>query len=92
VTPVGFVLVVLGLGAVIVAGLRIRAPLAGYRRLKDTQANLKRYDDWRGSRVGPSSGPTGADEMMRQLRQQVVMWGSVMGVGAVLVLVGLLLR
>jgi hypothetical protein len=91
-TPIGFVLVIVGLGAVIVGGLRIRGPLAAYRRLQDTQANLRRYDDWRGSRVGSASGPTGADEMMRQLRQQVVMWGGVMGVGAVLVLAGLLLR
>ncbi len=69
--------------------LQIRGPLATIRRLDETEANLARYETWRGKQTGPQAdGPTGADEMRSQMRQRVVLWGVVAGAGVVSVLRG----
>jgi hypothetical protein len=80
--------------ALLAVGLwRVRAPLARYRGLQATQANLARYDDWRGSRLRPDPGErTGADVMLDLLRRQVLLWGGTAVIGAVLVLGGFLAR
>jgi hypothetical protein len=36
-----------------------------------------------------ADGPTGADVMRAQMRQRVLLWGVVIGAGAVLVVLGL---
>ncbi len=85
------VLIAGGIVVVIVAALQIRGPLAIIRRLDETQANLSRYESWRGKRTGPQAdGPTGADEMRAQMRQRLLLWGVVAGAGVVSVFVGLL--
>jgi len=82
---VGVVLVVLG-------AYQARAPLARYRALQATEANLRRYDDWRGSRLVDDSARTGADEMRDYLRDRVRRWGVVAGVGVVLIVAGFVIR
>jgi hypothetical protein len=85
------VLIVGGVAAVIVGVLQIRGPLATIRRLDETEANLARYETWRGKQTGPQAdGPTGADEMRSLMRQRVLLWGAVAGAGVVSVFVGLL--
>ncbi len=85
------VLIVGGVAAVVVGALQIRGPLATIRRLDETEANLARYETWRGKQTGPQAdGPTGADEMRSLMRQRVVLWGVVAGAGVVSVFVGLL--
>lgn len=85
------VLIVGGVAAVIVGVLQIRGPLATIRHLDETEANLARYETWRGKQTGPQAdGPTGADEMRLQMRQRVMAWGVVTGAGVVSVLVGLI--
>ena len=85
------VLIAGGIVAVIVGALQMRGPLAVIRRLDETQANLARYETWRGKRTGPQAdGPTGADEMRAQMRQRLLLWGVVAGAGVVSVFVGLL--
>jgi len=85
------VLIAGGIVAVIVGALQMRGPLAVIRRLDATQANLARYETWRGKRTGPQAdGPTGADEMRAQMRQRLLLWGVVAGLGVVSVFVGLL--
>ena len=80
-----------GIVAVIVGVLQIRGPLATIRRLEATEANLARYETWRGKQTGPQAdGPTGADEMRAQMRQRVIVWGVVVAAGVVSVFVGLL--
>ncbi len=81
----GVVLIVLGT-------LQVRAPLARYRQLQATEANLRRYDDWRGSRLVDDSERTGADEMKDYLRSRVRLWGALIVVGVVLVVAGFLVR
>jgi hypothetical protein len=85
------VLIAGGIVAVIVGALQMRGPLAVIRRLDETQANLARYETWRGKRTGPQAdGPTGADEMRAQMRQRLLLWGVIAGAGVVSLFVGLL--
>lgn len=81
----GAVLIVLG-------AFQMRAPLARVRELEATEANLRRYDDWRGSRLADDSERTGADEMKDYLRSRVRLWAAVIVVGVVLVVVGFIVR
>ena len=85
------VLIAGGIVAVVVAALQMRGPLATIRRLDETQANIDRYESWRGKQTGPQAdGPTGADVMRAQMRQHLIVWGVVAGAGVVSVVVGLL--
>jgi hypothetical protein len=93
VTPLGILLVIGGAVALVLGLLRIRGPLAGIRRLDETQANLDRYEVWRGRNTDVvTGGPTGADEMRALLRRQAIGWGAVGAAGAVAILIGLMLR
>ena len=85
------VLIAGGVVAVVVAALQMRGPLATIRRLDETQANIDRYESWRGKQTGPQAdGPTGADEMRAQMRQRLIVWGVVAAAGVVSIFVGLL--
>jgi hypothetical protein len=70
----------------------IRAPIGRYRELRETEANLRRYDDWRGTRLVDDSSRTGADVMKEQLRSRIQLWGAAIGAGVVMIVAGLLLR
>jgi hypothetical protein len=92
-TTLGIVVAVAGVVALVVGLLRIRAPLAHIRRLDDTQANLERYEAWRGRSTDvEADGPTGADEMRQLLQRRVIGWGIVCVAGVAAIVVGLLLR
>ena len=71
---------------------QVRQPLAHYRSLEAAQANLRRYDDWRGGRMTDASGRTGADEMRDLLRDRVRLWVAVIIVGVVLIVAGFIVR
>jgi hypothetical protein len=89
----GLVLIIGGIAAIAVGSLRVRAPLATIRRLDQTEANLARYETWRGRRTGvDADGPTGADVMRAQMRQRVLLWSAVIGGGVVAIALGLLTR
>jgi hypothetical protein len=82
-----------GLGVVLIAAgyLRARGPWERYRELKSQEANLARYEGWRGTRLrddGPSAASIMAGEMLR--RAQV--WGLVAVGGFVLVFIGFAVR
>ncbi len=85
------VLIAGGIVAIIVAASQMRGPLATVRRLDETQANIDRYESWRGKQTGPQAdGPTGADVMRAQMRQRLIVWGVVAGAGVVSIFVGLI--
>ena len=89
----GLVLIVGGIAAVVVAALQMRDPLATVRRLDATQANLDRYESWRGKQTGVrADGPTGADEMRAQMRQRLLLWAILAAGGAVSIALGLIVR
>jgi hypothetical protein len=72
----------------------IRGPLARYRQLQETDANLRRYETWRGGsrRTAFDSGITGADVMKAQMRQRVQLWGGVIVAGVALIVLGFIIR
>lgn len=82
----GLVLLVVGVTA-------IRRPLARYRELEATDANLRRYDSWRGgNRTAVDPGVTGADVMRVQMRSAIIRWGVVIAAGIVLLVAGFVVR
>ena len=89
---IALVLIAAAIAALVLGALQIRAPFGTIRRLDETEANLARYENWRGKQTGPhADGPTGANEMRAQMRQRAIVWGVVIIVGVTLVVVGLLL-
>jgi hypothetical protein len=89
---VSTVLWVAGIVLIALGAWQVRAPLARYRALEATEANLRRYDDWRGTRLVDDTERTGADEMRDLLRGRVRLWSAVIVAGIVLVVVGLIVR
>jgi hypothetical protein len=90
---IGLVLIVVGIAVIALGALRIRGPLATIRRLDATEANLQRYETWRGRTTDvETEGPTGADEMRALMRQRAIIWGVLIGAGVVLIASGLLSR
>lgn len=85
-------LILAGVGAVLVAvGLvRARGPWARYRALKAREANIARYEAWRGGLR--DTGPTGASVAIEMLRGQLRVDALIAGVGAVAVVIGLVIR
>jgi hypothetical protein len=85
----GIILILLG-GAALAAGYaRFRAPWARYQALKAQDANIARYESWRGGLR--ESGTTGASVAMDILRKQVRDAALVMAAGAAFVVIGLFL-
>ena len=79
----GAILVVIGLS-------RARGPWERYRALKAQDENIARYEAWRGGLREESK--TGASVAMEILQRQARMGALVAVFGAVLVVVGLLVR
>lgn len=68
---------------------RAREPWRRYRALKEQDANVARYESWRGGLR--DSGPTGASVAMDVLRRQARNGALIAGIGVVLVFAGLAL-
>jgi hypothetical protein len=91
--PLGVIIFAAGAVLLAVGLLRVRGPYTRLQALRATEANLRRYDDWRGKRLSPEPGErTGADEMGDLLRRQVYLWGGTAVAGSVLMLLGVLVR
>ena len=81
----------LGVALVAVGYSRARVPWARYQALKEQQANVARYEAWRGGLRSDADGPTGASVAMAELRRQAQMNGLIAVVGFALILLGFLL-
>jgi hypothetical protein len=77
--------------ALIAAGyLRAKGPYRRYMALREQDANIARYEAWRG---GPRpESKTGASVAMQMLRRQAQVGGGILIAGIVLVLAGFLVR
>lgn len=85
-------LVLLAAGAVlIVIGVaRARDPYRRYMALRKQDANVARYEAWRG---GSRSDPkTGASVAMQVLRRRVQIGGLIIGIGFACVIAGFVIR
>jgi len=77
----------LGVALIAVGYVRARGPWGRYQELKAQEANIARYEGWRGSRLR-DDGPSAASLMAEQLRRKAQISGLMAGVGFVLVFVG----
>ena len=88
---VNIVLWVAGVVLIAVGYQRARGPWARYQQLKEQDANVARYESWRGG-VRNSDNPTGASVAMAVLRRQARIGGAIAIAGVVLVFLGFLIR
>lgn len=85
----GIALIVAGAIVIALGYSRFRGPWARYQGLKAQDANIARYESWRGGLR--DSGTTGASVAMEILRAQLRSAGLLMAAGALMVVAGLLL-
>jgi hypothetical protein len=78
---------VLGIVLIVAGYLRAKGPWARYQQLKAQEANLARYEGWRGTRLR-DDGPSAASIMAGELRRRAQIGGLVLIAGFVLVFVG----
>jgi hypothetical protein len=84
------ILVLLGLGLIVLGTVRARDPYRRYMALKEQDANIARYESWRGGIR--SDGKTGASVAMEMLRRQAQIGAGIAIVGIVLVAAGFVVR
>jgi hypothetical protein len=82
---------VVGVLLIVVGYARARGPWHRYQALKEQEANIARYEGWRGTRLRDDS-PSAADLMAQELRRQAQIGGLVAVAGFVLVFVGFAVR
>jgi hypothetical protein len=86
---IGIVLILLGIAAAAAGYARARGPWARYQALKAEDANIARYESWRGGLR--DAGPTGASVAMELLRKQAREGFVIAAAGIAIFIVGLLL-
>jgi uncharacterized membrane protein len=87
---VGVGLILAGFVLIVVGAMRARVPYRRYMALKDQDANVARYEAWRGG-ARPDS-KTGASVAMQMLRRQAQIGGGIVIAGFALVIVGFIVR
>ena len=88
--PLNLVLLVAGVALIGVGYVRARGPWRRYQALREQDANIARYEAWRGG--VRSDSKTGASVAMEILRRQAQVGGLIAIVGLVLVFLGFFLR
>ena len=88
--PVNLALWLAGIVLIVVGYRRARGPLARYQALKRQDANVARYEAWRGG--ARDRGPTGASVAMDVLRRQARLGIALVVIGFALVFVGFLVN
>jgi hypothetical protein len=86
----GLALVVVGLALIVFGFVRTRGPYARLRELQAQDANVARYEAWRGGIRDDSK--TGASVAMAILQRQVRLGAGIGLVGVAAIFVGLLVR
>jgi hypothetical protein len=92
VSAANIVLWLAGAALIAIGYVRARGPWSRYRALREQQANIDRYEAWRGGLRAENDGPTGASVAMAEFRRQAQLAGLIAIVGFVLVFVGFLIR
>ena len=88
--PINLVLWAGGAVLIAVGYLRAKGPWARYQALKAQDENIARYESWRGGLRDHET--TGASIAMAMLRRQAQVGAAIAAVGAVLVVLGFLVR
>lgn len=87
---VGIILILLGVAVMAAGYARARGPWARYQALKAQEANIARYESWRGGLR--DTGPTGASVAMDMARRDARQGGVIMAAGFAIVVLGFLLN
>lgn len=86
----GLVLLLVGVALIILGVMRARDPYRRYMALREQDANVARYEAWRG---GPRADPkVGASVAMQVFRRKAQIGGAIVIAGVVLVFLGFLVR
>jgi uncharacterized membrane protein len=88
--PVNLALWAIGVVLIALGYLRARGPWARYQQLKAQDANVARYEAWRGGLRSESN--TGASVAMEMFRRQAQVGGIIAVIGFVLVFAGFAIR
>ena len=88
--PLNLILWLLGIGLIAVGYTRAKGPWSRYQALREQDANVARYESWRGG--VRSTEPTGASVAMGMLRREAQRAGLIAVGGVVLVFLGFFLR
>lgn len=89
--PVNIALWLVGAALIIHGYTRARGPWSRYQALREQDANVARYESWRGG-ARRDDGPSGASVAMSMLRRQAQRAGLIAVAGFVLVFLGFLIR
>jgi hypothetical protein len=81
----------IGVLLIVIGYMRARGPWARAQQIKAEEANISRYEGWRGSRLH-DDGPSAASIMADQLRRKAQIAGLIAIAGFVLVFVGFAAR
>lgn len=90
-SPINLLFWGIGVLLIVVGYTRARNPWRRYQELKAQEANLERYEGWRGTRLR-DDGPSAASIMASELRRRAQIAGLVAVAGFVLVFVGFAIR
>ena len=85
----GIILILLGISAAAAGYARARGPWARYQALKAQEANIARYESWRGGLR--DSGPTGASVAMEMARKEARQGWVIVAAGVAIAILGILL-
>ena len=79
----GLVLLIAGVALIVLGAIRARDPYRRYMALREQDANVARYEAWRG---GPRADPkTGSSVAMQVLRRKAQIGGAIVIAGVVCV-------
>lgn len=90
-TVLGVVLIVTGIACTVAGSLRFATLLRSANALESQEANIRRYESWRGRRPGADRGPSSAELMARELRRRAYLWLVLDAAGTALIIAGILL-
>ncbi len=89
-TPVGWFFVVIGLVMIVIGYLRTRAPYARLRQMRAQDANVARYNAWRGG-LRETSEPD-SESTAAALQRQVRLGAGLGLIGIAAIFTGLVMR
>jgi hypothetical protein len=92
VSTTALILLVVGAALIAVGGLRARGPWGRYQALREQEANVARYEAWRGGLRTQDDGPTGASLLMAEFRRQAQLAAGIAVAGIVLVLLAFVIK
>jgi hypothetical protein len=89
-TLVSILLLAAGVALIVIGTVRARGPYRRYMALREQDANIARYEAWRGGVRSDST--SGASVAMQLLRRQAQIGGAIVIAGVVLVIAGFVIR